>query len=463
MNSQYKMITIFFILNAISLCILSAQQKQLLTVDKAIEIGLKNSKALHLSQMKVEAASAKAGEVNTYRLPSLKALGSYTRLSDVPAFEASVPKGAFGTLPSIGPFPPQDVSFPLSQTILNNYNLKLSLQQPIFTGWRVQSSSDIADDLSNAAGENFSKEKANIIYQIKTTYWNLYKSQEFQKVINENVEQIKAHAKDARNFYDQGMLTKNEVLKVEVQLSNIEVLQIDAKNNVQLAMLALNNVIGLPLDTEIKLSDSIAQQSRDYSNVDVLVRTALDLRPEIKEFEYNVKAGKSAVTLARSGWFPQIYLTGNYNYSRPNQRIVPTLDKFKDTWDVTLSASLDIWNWGSTIHQTNQAQAQLAQVQDALGQLKDGIILEVTQSYLNYNQSKEKIGVAQKGVAQAEENYRITQEKFKSGIALNSDLLDAEAALLQARWNNIQALVDHELADAQLKKAIGENHYSEEN
>jgi outer membrane protein TolC len=107
------------------------------------------------------------------------------------------------------------------------------------------------------------------------------------------------------------------------------------------------------------------------------------------------------------------------------------------------------------MHQTQQAQAQLAQAQDALGQLRDGITLEVTQNYLTLHQSRERIGVSQQTVKQAEENYRVTNEKFRLGVALNSDLLDAEASLLQAKWNYIQSLVDYELAQARLQKSIG--------
>jgi outer membrane protein TolC len=222
-------------------------------------------------------------------------------------------------------------------------------------------------------------------------------------------------------------------------------------------MIGLNNILGTPLQSEIELATSMQQQSKTYADVSTLVQQAFEKRPELKGVELRMKASESAVTAARSGWFPQIYLVGNYYTARPNQRIFPAVDQFKETWDVSVSVSLDIWNWGTTIHQTNQAQAQLEQTRDALGQLRDGITLEVTQNYLNLNQTKEKIGVAEKGVGQAEENYRITNEKFKSGLALNSDLLDAESALLQAKWNFIQALVDHELADARLQKAIGED------
>jgi outer membrane protein len=428
----------------------SQQQKLSLTIEKALAVGLENSKSLHSSFMKVQGVEAKSSETNAQRLPSIKLGGSYTRLSDVPAFQAVIPANAFG--PN---FPPQQVSFPLSQTILNNYNLRATLQQPLFTGFRLQSSSAIADYTTQATNEDYHKDRAELIYNIKNAYWSLYKANEFKKVIDENVEQMKAHLNDVENFFKQGVVTKNEVLKVEVQLSNAQLLQLDAKNNVQLAMIGLNNIVGLPLNTEIDIASTAQLPQQVTNDLLSLTQKALDMRPELRGMDYRVKASEAGVTLARSGWFPQIYLSGNYYYARPNQRIVPSLDQFKDTWDVNLSFSLDVWNWGTTIHQTHQAQALLEQTQDALSQLRDGITLEVTQNYLNFNQSKERIDVAKKGVTQAEENYRITDEKFKSGLALNSDLLDAEVALLQARWNYIQALVDHELADAKLQKAIG--------
>jgi outer membrane protein TolC len=88
--------------------------------------------------------------------------------------------------------------------------------------------------------------------------------------------------------------------------------------------------------------------------------------------------------------------------------------------------------------------------------MQDGITLEITQNFLNLNQAKERTAVAKQGVKQAEENHRVTNNRFKEGLAQNSDLLDAEVALLQARTNYTQAVVDFELAEARLQKAIGE-------
>ncbi len=437
---------------ALSVAPAVGQQKLTLTMENAIQVGLENSKAVHASMMKTQAAESKSAETNTYRLPSIKLGGSYMRLSDVPAFDVTLPANAFGP-----GFPPSSVSFPLSQTVLDNYNLRATVQQPLFTGFRLQSSSAMADYTAQASERDYDKDRSDLVYNVKSAYWSLYKAIEFKKVIDENVGQIEAHLKDVQNFLAQGIVTKNEVLKVEVQLSNAKVLQLDAQNNVQLARIALNNTLGIPLETEVDLASSAASPTspQQYGDVRTLIQQALDQRPELRGMEMRVKAGESGVTLARSGWYPQIYLVGDYYYARPNQRIIPTIDEFRDTWDVGISVSFDLWNWGQTIHQTNQAQAQLAQAQDALGQLRDGVTLEVTQSYLNANQTKQRIEVAQKAIEQAEENYRITDEKFKSGLALNTDLLDAEMALLQAKWTYIQSVVDHELADAKLQKSIG--------
>ena len=420
---------------------LMAQQQMSLTVEKSIEIGLANSKVLHASMMGLEAADARSGEASVERFGTLKFNGGYTRLSDVPPFD-------------IGPYPPLLINpITVSSAVLNNYNFRLTFQQPLFTGFRLQKNADLADYSAQAAERDYTRDKSDLIYNVKSAYWNLYKANEFKRVIDEIVEQMKSHLKDVQNFFDQGIATKNDVLRVETQLSNAEMTQLDAGNNVQLAMLGLNNTIGLPLGTKIEIASTLQNAETPSYNVDDLIRQANELRPDLKAMEFRVKAGEAGVGFAQSGWFPQIYLVGNYYYARPNQRIFPTIDAFKNTWDVGINVSMDIWNWGSTIHQTNQAQAQLAQARDILGQLKDGISLEVTQSYLTLNESRDRIGVAEKGVAQAEENYRITNEKYKSGLVLNSDVLDAEVSLLQAKWNYIQALVDHELAGARLQKA----------
>jgi outer membrane protein len=344
----------------------------------------------------------------------------------------------------------------ISPAVLNNYSMKLSLTQPLFTGFRMDALSKAAEYTADAQSFQYSKDESDLVYDTRVAYWSLYKAMQIQKVVNENVEQVKAHLKDVQNMMEQGMTTNNDVLKVQVQLSDVQLKQIDAKNGVRLARINLNNTIGIPLATEVEIASDVVHQPKQYDNLDKLIGQAMENRPELKSMELRVKAGEAGVTAAKAGWFPQIYLSGNYYYSRPNQRIFPTQDVFKDTWDVSVGVSLDIWNWGTTIHQTDQAQAQVAEARDALGQMKDGITLDLTQAYLNLQQAQERIDVAGQGVKQAEENHRVTSKRFNAGLASTSDLLDAEVALLQAKTNQTNALVDFQLAQARIEKAIGQ-------
>jgi outer membrane protein len=428
----------------------SAQQKMSLTLEQAIAIGNENSKSLHTSALRVQASDARVREVNAGALPTVKVNGIYTRLSEVAPFDVGKSLNPlFQAIGIVNPSTPADM-------ILNTYAARATVQQPLFTGFRISAGKDIAEYSAQAASQDFVKDKKELTFAVKSAYWTLFKANEFKKVVDENVEQMMVHQKDAENLMAQGMATRNDVLKVQVQLSDAEVRQIDARNAVLLSMIALNNTIGLPLSTEIEIASPIDPTPKQLSPIDGLVQKAMTERAEITAMNARLQAGEAGVTFARSGWYPQIALVGNYTYSNPNQRIFPQVRQFSDSWDVSLSISFDVLNWGTTAYQTDQAQSQLAQTYDAMAQLKDGITLEVTQNYLNQKQSIERIAVAQKGVQQAEENYRITDEKFKKGLSLNSDLLDAEVALLQARINYTQSMVDYELAEARLEKAIGD-------
>ncbi|HTY36419.1 MAG TPA: TolC family protein, partial [Bacteroidota bacterium] len=292
-------------------------QTRMLTIEESVRIGIENSRVLHASQMKSEYAGAKASEMSAMLYPSLKVSGSYQRLSEVPEFKIPLP----GAPTSIFPYIP------------NTYAARASLQQPLFTGWKFQGAVDNADFQAKAAKIDVVKDKADLVFNITSAYWNLFRAMEVKRLADENVKQIELHVADAENLMKQGMATTNDVLKVKVQLSNSRILQSDALNGVKLAMISFNSAIGIPLETEVGIASSLTPASTDYPGLDKLLPSALGARPDILALEARVKAAGAAVTSAIGGWFPQVFLTGNYYYARPNQRIIPSVDQFKDTWD----------------------------------------------------------------------------------------------------------------------------------
>jgi len=417
---------------------LEAQGKLSLNVSQAVELALGNSKVLHSSLMKVKNSEAKVKEAMAFRLPSVKLNARYTRLSEVDPFVISTPFG----------------SFPIAPGIYNNYAIQLTLSQPIFTGFRLSGNVNLNEKLNEATNEDYNKDKSELIFNVKNSYFNTYKSILYKKVLDEMVIQIGSHLQDVKNLEKVGMMAKNDVLKIEIQYSNVLFQQVDAENLVNLSRISLNNVLGIDLSTLLELTEEIKMTDVQSLKMDDLIYEAMSNRSELKSAEARIDAGKAGVILAQSNWYPQINAYGNYYYSRPNQRIMPSKDQFDATWDAGVVLSMNIWDWLSTKHQTDQAEALLAQAKDGLNLIKDGISLEVTSNYFNINQAEKKIKIAKLSVEQAEENNRVTSDKFKMGMATSSEIIDSETALITAKTNYTNAIIDYELAKAKLEKSI---------
>ncbi|MCU0244598.1 MAG: TolC family protein [Acidobacteria bacterium] len=430
----------------------TAAERRPLSLDEAVAAGLAASPALHASRMKVEASAARAREVAAGRLPAFRLGAGYTRLSEVPPFQVTLP---------VSPVP-----IVVSQNYFNNWNLRLSVQQPLFTGFRLEAGAESARLLEGSAAADLERDRAELVFAVKSAYWGLAKALEVEAVVGENVRQVAEHLKDVRAFFEQGLLVRNEVLRAELQLSNAELMAIDARDAVEVARTALANLIGLPLDAEIEpttTAESHAARGPEAAvagagtaDAPALIDRALRNRPELRAADLRVRASDAGLKAARSGFYPQVALAGNYYYLRPNPRYMPALDKFKGTWDIGLAVSFDLWNWGQTKRQAEQAKAQAAQARDARALLEDQAVLEVTQSRLALARAREKTTVAAAAVVQADENLRLVRDRFRQGVALNAEVLDAEVFLLQAKMTRTQAGIDLVLAEARLEKALGE-------
>ncbi len=431
-------ITILFAVSAIA-------QNKILTLKECVQLGMENSNELKISKAKLIGSDAKVTEANSHLLPQLKFQASYQRLSNIPPAEISLD------------FLPQPIQ--ISPTILNNYSMKLSLQLPLFTGFRLLASKGVAENNFQASNSEYDKDLNEAAFNIQNVFWNYYKAGQIENLIKENLRLTQKHLEDTKYFMERSLATQNDLLKLQVQYSNTELQLIEAENNVDIARSNLNKQLNLPLEagTEIE-SGTIDTSFNDY-NLKNLINEAHVNRNDLKSLEYRLEASDKGITAANAGWYPSIYLLGDYYYSKPNQRIFPAQDKFKDTWDVGVSLQWDIWNWGFTSSQSTQAEQQKVQVEASLSQLKDAVELDVYQSFLTYKRAQDKIRVSRLTVDQATENYRITQQKYEQQLATSTDLIDAEVALLQAKTSLTTSLVEYQIAKVKLNKSVGQKIY----
>jgi len=430
---KYKFFILIFLISSI----VAAQGTKDVSLDDCIKIGIQNSKTLMISKSKVLSSQERLNEVNTAELPTLRFNGSYSRLSPVDPFQ-------IGTMQ-------------ISPSILNNTSFRLTLSQPLFTGNRLSSNSDLSEYNFLASEKDYQKDKNQLTLDIKTAYWNFVKSIELKKTIEKNIVQVKSRLKDMENLFNAGLATNNDLLRLKVQLSNFEILLLDSDNNINVAMLSLNNILGIPLSTNLQPKEKVELNKYDIPNLNELIRKSKQNRSDLKSLDFRIKSNESNIKMIKSGWYPQLSFNANYLFANPNSRIFPSQAKFNGTWDVGVTLTYDIWNWKLTSYQTSQAERTLEQTILSKELTENNIEFEVNQYYKSFLSVSEKLRLTKETVEQAQENYRITAEKFKSGLVLNSDVIDAETSLLSAEINNITAIVDYYIAIARLEKSIENN------
>jgi outer membrane protein len=423
---------------------LNAQDNNL-TMEQSVSLGIQNSKDLKISESKITGNKAKIKEAKSLFLPQLKFSANYLRQSNVDPYLIIVP---FSTQP-----------LQLSEVILNNYSFKLTLLQSIYTGGKLLSSKNSAKYLTASSEEDYSNEKNNIAANIRVSFWNYYKTVQLKKIADTTVAQTEQHITDTKNFLINGLATTSDLLKLEVQNSNAKLQQLEAANNIELARVSFNRILGLPLDSKTGIKGNEVSYEPEEFNLTALINEALQNRIELKALDFKLKSAKENIDVVKSAYYPFVSLFSNYYYQNPNLRIQPPVDKFNGTWDVGINLSWDVWNWGNTSSQVTQAEQTFIQGKVNYDQLKESIELEVNQNYLNVVYFKQRIDVSEKAVEQANDNYTVTKDKYNVQLATSTDIVDAEASLFQTQTNHTNAIIDYRIALIKLYKSIGKKLY----
>ncbi len=427
----------------------SSHEQIVLSLDQSIKIALQHNRTLAASKEKLGEARAKLGEARTGFLPKLKGTANYTKLDVAPFMPGKVFANAMPSIPGV----PQ-MNLPKRITVGRDeiVGIGVQLQQPIFTGFSILNGFRMAKDGLKATEAEYSKNKDDLIFNVQEAYWGVLKAQKFVEVTQEAVKQVESHVRDLENMHSVGMLTRNDLLKAKVKLSNAKLALIQAKNGLELAKKSFCNVLGIPLDIDVKLTEELSYKPSTGISVSDATLQALTTRPEIKMFRAGLSIGKRRVDVASAGYLPNLALVLDYGYKKPNREYNM---EFYTTWTVSLVASMNLFDWGETHYKRAQAQHQLLQIKENFENAKNGIRLEVTQAVLMEKTAEQRIQVAEENVKQAKENFRVTEDLFQQGMATNTDYLDANALLVKAKTDYISALVDYKLAEAQLKRAMG--------
>lgn len=337
----------------------------------------------------------------------------------------------------------------IGKGISNNHSNTISASIPIYTGGKLSGTIDQAK--ANYKYYLVGEQKAynDMRETVTNSYYGMLQADNVQNLSRESVNRLEEHLKNVKAQYDVGVVAKVDVLRSEVELADAQQTLIQAENAYHIAEATLNKIVGLPMDTTLKLQDSM--QYTPYDNdMKYCLDYAAEHRPDLEQARQNVEAAKGALKVARSGYMPQVSASASQNWNDTNWP-----GDENGNWSVGVGVSMNIFDTGVTLSKIHGAEADLAKAEESYRDAVDSIMLEVRSTYLNLREAEKRIKTTEVAVAKAEEDYHIAQVRYMAGVGTNTDVLDAQVALTDAQNNYVQSLYDYNTSKTSLETAIG--------
>lgn len=337
----------------------------------------------------------------------------------------------------------------MTKGIGNQHSNSLTASLPIYTGGEIRGTVRRAKANYNSVLEGKQKAYNDMRATVTNGYCDLLQAGNMQQLGRESVQRLEDHLKNVQAQYEVGVVAKVDVLRSQVELSNAKQSLIQAENAYQVAEANLNRIVGLPMDTTLKL-DNILTYSEYAEDMAYCLDYASQYRPELEQARQGVEAAKGALMVARSGYMPKIAASATQNWSDTNWP-----GDENGEWGVGVSVSMNVFDSGVTWSKINGAKADLAVAEETYRDTVDAVNLDVRNCYLNLREAEKRIGTTETAVSQAEEDYRIAQVRYMAGVGTNTDVLDAQVALTQAKTNYLQAMYDYNTSKTDLENAMG--------
>ena len=331
----------------------------------------------------------------------------------------------------------------------NSHSNGLTASLPIFTGGKLKGTIKQAKANYQYNQVGVQRTYNEMRSTVTDGYFTMLQADNMQKLSAESVARLEDHLKNVQAQYDVGVVAKVDVLRSQVELANAKQTLIQAENSYQVAEANMNKIVGLPMDTNLKLDNLLVYNAYD-KNMDDCLAYAAEHRPELMQAQYNVDDAKGALMVARSGHMPQVAASASQSWSDTNWP-----GDEKGNWGVGVNVSMNVFDTGVTLSKIHGAEADLKKAEETYRNTVDSVNLDVRSNYLGLREAEKRISTTKLAVEQADEDYRIAQLRYMSGVGTNTDVLDAQVALTQAKTNYTKALYDYNTSKTALETSIG--------
>jgi outer membrane protein len=415
-----------------------------LTLESSIEIALKNSIVLDIAREGTKSATAQKREAITGFLPKVNTSYSYAYLNEAPFSRF---QGLTGPLSSMN-----GTEIPVGTK--DNYNWTIEASQPLFTGGGLianYQASSIGEDAAQI--EEMAKQQ-DVVQEVKIAYYDILRAQKILETARQSVEMLTAHRDVAQNYFNVGMIPKNDLLHAEVELANGKQTLVKAQNAVELTKARFNTILKRKIFDPVEIVDVLKYQPFEKP-LEECFDIALKNRPELKIASLRARQAGKLVNAARSEYFPTLSLVANYGRFGDNPSVAGSDFKDAESWYMMGVASWNIWEWGKTKFRVDASRAKENQALGAQRELNDQIALEIKYATLILQEAEKQIAVSQIVIEQAEENFRISEERYKERVATSTEVLEAQTLLTKAKSEYANALGDYNINYAKLQRAMG--------
>ena len=423
---KYNKITFFIALFAIVSGY--AQEKKSLSLKEAISIAVEKSDQTTIANLKASTAKLEMETVKNNQYPNLKISGQYMQLTNADV------STSFGSGNTSG--------IEVSQLMIGQANASV----PLFSGFKLKNMVSASENSYKAETSHATHAKEEIGLYVVELFAKLYQSQEMIELFKENLKSAQQRTKDFSAMVDNGLMARNDLLKAQLQESNIQISMDNAQKNFNIINYQLATLLKLPEGTQVDI-DIEAVKNDMLVNRNASVESK---RSDLEALTFHQKAAEANVKISQSGYYPSVSLMGGY-----------IAFDLKDVMTVTnamnfgVGVSYDLSSIFKNGKEVKLAKTKAEQAKTAVSMMNDKIKEEVQQAQENYNLSEKQNVVYKQAVEQATENYRIVKDKYDNSLSTTNDLLEADIQQLQTKINLALSQADIALKYYQLQFASG--------
>jgi len=401
------------------------KQAQVLTLSRCIETALRKNPVIVAAGFNVDAGQSRVGEARSGYYPQLSASAGYSKIQPAPGAAAAVGNGTF-----------------------DQYSSSVSLNMNLLDFGKTSQQVDISKFNLSASRSDLEAARNAIILSVKQAYYSVLQARRNRDVAADVLKQFQLHLDQARGFYEVGTKARIDVIKAEVDMSNAKLSLITAENALKIAWVALFNAMGTPDAPDSGIEDNLSFQKYTITLEDAKIR-AFDNRSDLKSIIAKRQAAETNIGFSRSGYYPSLAGIANYNWAGE------TASTVDHSWNAGVVLTVPLFSGFLTSHQVAEAKSNLYALKANEEALRQQILLEVRQSYLNLQAAEESISAAELASRQAKENLDLANGRYAAGVGSPIEVSDAFATYVTAQANYTNALSNYKLAQANIEKAMG--------